>query len=264
MVALTTSLTRFFSVSLEALSPRQIFVNLGNLNMNGAFPILSYHYMHRSLTGNLKLWPTGGLPSHHAFLARHSSCRETNNGWVSPRLSPLARSSFSTYIVTTHPGAEDALQEELGEILPGAETIKQHGAVSFFGQDGAMHRVNLWSRSGIRVLQKVHEVPLDPTRAAGDTLYEAFRYALPWGDWLDSPNKSFSIDARIWNNSNFSNSQLVQTRGRDAICDAVRDSTGHRPLPPKKGRVPEVPLVAHVFDDTLTLYLVRGACYGSS
>jgi len=157
--------------------------------------------------------------------------------------------------VTTHPGAEDVLQEELAEILPGVETVSRHGAVSFDGHDGAMHRVNLWTRSGIRVLQKVHEVALDPSRPAGDTLYEAFRGALPWGDWLDSPSKSFSIDARIWNNSNFSNSQLVQTRGRDAICDAVRESTGHRPMPPKKGMVPEVPLSVNVFNDVLTLYL---------
>ena len=119
--------------------------------------------------------------------------------------------------MTTHPGAEEVLQEELAEILPGVQTVSRHGAVSFDGQDSAMHRVNLWTRSGIRVLQKVHEVTLDPSRPAGDTLYEAVRGALPWGDWLDSPSKSFSIDARIWNNSNFSNSQLVQTRGRDAI-----------------------------------------------
>ena len=61
--------------------------------------------------------------------------------------------------------------------------------------------------------------------------------------------------ARIWNNSNFSNSQLVQRRGRDAICDAVRQTTGHRPLPPPKGRVPELPLSVTVFEDKLTLYL---------
>ena len=147
------------------------------------------------------------------------------------------------------------MQEELAEILPGVETTAKRGSVEFLGQPGAMHRVNLWSRSGIRVLQKVYERPLDPDAAAGDTIYEAVREALPWGEWLDSPNKSFSIDARIWNNSNFSNSQLVQKRGRDAICDVVRQTAGHRPLPPPKGRVPELPLSITVFEDVLTLYL---------
>lgn len=197
----------------------------------------------RSLTRQCPGWPVGRACS---FRPRTCDARSV----------PVAlASSISTYVVTTHPGAEEVLQEELAEILPGIETVSRHGAVSFDGHDGAMHRVNLWTRSGIRVLQKVHEVALDPSRPAGDTLYEAFRGALPWGDWLDSPGKSFSIDARIWNNSNFSNSQLVQTRGRDAICDAVRESTGHRPMPPKKGLVPEVPLSVSVFNDVLTLYL---------
>lgn len=167
----------------------------------------------------------------------------------------VCASSTYTYVVTTHPGAEKALEEELGEILPGVELRGRVGGVEFESQAGAMHRANLWCRSGIRVLQQVAQIDLDPNAAAGDTLYEAFRDALPWGEWLDEPGKSFSIDARIWNNSNFSNSQLVQTRGRDAICDAVRQSRGHRPLPPPKGRVPEVPLSVNVFNDTLTLYL---------
>jgi putative N6-adenine-specific DNA methylase len=167
--------------------------------------------------------------------------------------------SHASFLVTTHPGGEQALEEELREILGedngDVDLRVAKGGVHFEGEDSAMHRVNLRSRSGIRVLQRVKQVDLDPSRPAGETLYEAFRDALPWGEWLDRPDKSFSISAHIWNNSNFSNSQLVQKRGRDAICDSVREKRGHRPLPPPKGRVPEVPLSATVVDDVLTLYL---------
>ena len=129
------------------------------------------------------------------FALRTLKSRACENLHVSNSLPP--QSAFATYVVTTHPGAEGFLQEELAEILPGVETLARRGSVEFRAQPGAMHRVNLWTRSGIRVLEKVREVPLDPDSAAGDTIYEAIREAMPWGDWLDSPNKSFSIDVGV-------------------------------------------------------------------
>jgi putative N6-adenine-specific DNA methylase len=167
-------------------------------------------------------------------------------------------SSAREYFVTTHPGAEEVLAKEVREILSNLDTTSVEvgkAGVRFQGDDKDAYDVSLWSRSAIRVLGLVKEVDLDPSMPAGDTLYEAFGDALDWGSWLDSENKSFSIDSRIWGNSNFTNGQLLNTRGRDAICDAVRNARGYKPLPPPKGRVADVPLFATSFSDTLSIYL---------
>lgn len=166
------------------------------------------------------------------------------------------KSSNRDYFVTTHPGAESVLASELTEILGSGDSVQIGKAgVHFQGDDVDAYDVSLWSRSAIRVLGSIKEVDLDPSIAAGDTLYEAFKSALDWGSWLDSEGKSFSIDSRIWGNSNFTNGQLLNTRARDAICDAVRNARGYKPLPPPKGRVADVPIFATAFSDTLSIYL---------
>lgn len=55
-------------------------------------------------------------------------------------------------------------------------------------------------------------------------VYEATREAADWCDLLQ-PQQTFGVHClHVYNNSNVTNSQLVQRRVRDAVCDAVRDA----------------------------------------
>lgn len=165
---------------------------------------------------------------------------------------------MTQYFVTCHPGAEHVLSRELVKILeePYASSVSVgKSGVHFEGDMKCAFDVNLWARSAIRVLHLISRTELDSSLDAGTTLYTAFRNALDWPAWLDTEQKSFTIDSRIWGNSNFSNSQLLNTRGMNAICDAVRSAEGFRPMPPQKGRIPDLPLFATCFNDTLSIYL---------
>lgn len=55
-------------------------------------------------------------------------------------------------------------------------------------------------------------------------VYDATREAAEWARLLQ-PRQSLSVHClHLFNNSNVTNSQLVQRRVRDAVCDAVRDA----------------------------------------
>ena len=143
--------------------------------------------------------------------------------------------------------------DELASPLIGAQDIRVGKAgVQFTGDGAVLYRSNLWLRAAIRVLSLLTEVSLDPNLAAGDSIYEAFREEVDWPSLLPTGH-TFSVDARIYGNSNFSNSQLLSVRARDAICDVIRDQTGVKPLPPD-GRTPDMPIFVTAFQNQLRIY----------
>lgn len=147
-----------------------------------------------------------------------------------PRL-PVAMRNLGTtahaaaqYFATCHPGLEEVVAEELRSPQVGALEVREGKAgVHFSGDVAVMYKSNLWLRSAIRVLHLVSEIELDGSRPAGESVYAAFRAAANWPDLL-MPGQSFSVDARVWGNTNLTNSQLLSIRARDAICDAIRDA----------------------------------------
>jgi 23S rRNA G2445 N2-methylase RlmL len=158
------------------------------------------------------------------------------------------------YFATCHPGLEEVVAFELSSPAIGADDIRIGKAgVNFTGDMDVVYKSNLNLRSAIRVLSLLTEVELNPNLPAGESIYEAFREAATWTDLLKR-DQTFSVDARIYGNSNFSNSQLLSTRARDAICDYVRDRTGNRPLPPERGRTPDLPLFVTAFQDQVRIY----------
>lgn len=72
----------------------------------------------------------------------------------------------------------------------------------------------------LRLLAKGH---LSPYRAGGDEIYSFFRQAANWAKLLP-PKHTFSISARVTSCTDIPSSNLVQIRGRDAICDSIRDA----------------------------------------
>ncbi|KAL4551698.1 hypothetical protein Ndes2526B_g05966 [Nannochloris sp. 'desiccata'] len=158
------------------------------------------------------------------------------------------------YFATCHPGLEETVALELSSPAIGADNIRIGKAgVSYNGNVDVIYKSNLWLRSAIRVLSLLTELDLNPNLPAGESIYEAFSEAATWTDLLKR-GQTFSVDARIYGNSNFTNSQLLSTRARDAICDYVRDRTGTRPLPPERGRTPDLPLFVTAFQDQIRIY----------
>lgn len=163
-------------------------------------------------------------------------------------------SSEHECFATCHPGLEEIVANELsGPEIRAREIRLGKAGVHFRGDYGVVYRSNLWLRAAIRVLMLLSETPINPHRPAGETLYEAFREGVEWHRLLPA-GESFTIDGRTHSNTSFSTTELLLKRGRDAICDAVRDNRGQRPAPPPKGKVPYLPLFATVFQDCLKVY----------
>ena len=64
---------------------------------------------------------------------------------------------------------------------------------------------------------------MDPWRPGGDEVYRLFRQAAHWPELLP-PGQTFSIQARVASCSDVPSGMLVQVRGKDAICDSIRDA----------------------------------------
>lgn len=74
-------------------------------------------------------------------------------------------------------------------------------------------------RSAIRVLLLVAD---DDLHGAND-VYEFVRAAADWPT-LIPPECTFSVDTRVHDCPGVTSAQYVQTRTKDAICDALRDA----------------------------------------
>ncbi|KAL3157914.1 hypothetical protein ABBQ32_012319 [Trebouxia sp. C0010 RCD-2024] len=160
-----------------------------------------------------------------------------------------------SFYVTCHPGLEEVVAAELtSQNIRAQEVVPGKAGVFFRGPDAVGYRANLWLRSGIRVLRLLAKGHLSPYRAGGDEIYSFFRQAANWARLLP-PKQTFQISARVTSCTDISSSQLVQIRGRDAICDSIRDARGSKPEPPEKGQVANLPLYVALFRDECSLYM---------
>lgn len=162
------------------------------------------------------------------------------------------------YLITCHPGLEKVtaadLQQRCAEVGVTAEVeVTAPGRIAL-GSDtvAAGYAAVLHLRSATRVLQLIQQQQLDADLPAGQTVYEATRAAAAWPDLL-LPHQTLGVHClHFYNNSNVTNSQLVQRRVRDAVCDAVRDDRGTRPAPPQGS--PDLPLAFQMLNDNLQIY----------
>lgn len=97
-------------------------------------------------------------------------------------------------------------------------------------------------RTGIRVLELLHEGEMRPSERAADEVYEIVREAGDWSKILHHPDMTFSVRGMASNCPGINNSQILVTAVRDAVCDSVRSATGTRPAPPERGATVNVPL----------------------
>jgi len=143
-------------------------------------------------------------------------------------------------------GVEALLADEVRRILPKAPVREVRGGV---GLDGDPHEVmvlNLESRLAQRVLIEVAE---GPYRTEGE-LYELAR-RVDWDAWI-TPRHTLRVDTTA-QRSPLKSLNFAALRIKDAVCDALRDSTGERPS--VDTRHPDLQLVLHAGEHAASVYI---------
>lgn len=155
-----------------------------------------------------------------------------------PRREPLP------YFVTAARGTEGLLKAELREL--GVRPIEgDRGGIHFGGGIEDAFRVCLWSRIGVRVLERRLEVEVRSDRE----LYEAI-YDHDVSDLLE-PSRTLAVTAMI-KNSYADHSQFVARRVKDAIVDKQRDVLHRRS--DVNAEDPDVHFLARLNGSTLSFY----------
>src|ERR1700722_9218732 len=140
------------------------------------------------------------------------------------------------WIATAPVGAASVLAEELAQF--GAEDIRERSHdVKFQGTLEVGYRACLWSRTATRVLLSLGSIDATSSKS----VYEGVK-RIDWREHL-APGATLACDCSGGNESirhTVYGSQLL----KDAVCDALRESTGERPdIKPER---PDVLLHMHV------------------
>ncbi|MCW9036397.1 THUMP domain-containing protein [Altibacter sp.] len=118
-------------------------------------------------------------------------------------------------------GLEELLAQELRQLGAGAiETGTRN--VSFEGDTGFMYKANLCCRTAIKILKPITAFNV----FSEEDLYKRV-YDMPWENYM-SANGSLAIDATVYSEQ-FTHSQYVAFKTKDAIVDRFRDREGERP-----------------------------------
>lgn len=149
------------------------------------------------------------------------------------------------YIAKTLYGLENILAAELKNF--GAENIKiSNRAVNFNANIDAIYRINLASRTALRVLHPI----LNFRAKNADQLY-AYAKRFNW-DQIIKIRDTFAIDS-VTNSTFFRHSKYAALKLKDAIVDQIRGKTKSRPnVDPKD---PDIRLNLHIENNEITISL---------
>jgi putative N6-adenine-specific DNA methylase len=118
-------------------------------------------------------------------------------------------------------GLEDLLAKELRQL--GASGIEKGTRnVAFEGDTGFMYKANLCCRTAIKILKPITAFNV----FTEEDLYKNI-YKIKWEDYMEA-NGSLAVDATVFSKQ-FTHSQYVALKTKDAIVDRFRDKEGVRP-----------------------------------
>lgn len=148
-------------------------------------------------------------------------------------------------VAKTFGGLEEVLRDELIDL--GAQNVEIGlRMVEFEGDKEMMYKVNLCSRTALRILKPIFSFEAtDP-----DELYDTVR-EFEWEKYL-TPDSTFSIDSTVHSNE-FRHSKYVTYRVKDGIVDHFTDSVGRRPSIRLVGA--DLLLNVHISDRRVTISL---------
>jgi len=143
------------------------------------------------------------------------------------------------FIATTMFGLEEILANELKE-LGATEVQILNRAVSFSGSQAILYKVNIGTRTAMRVLKN-----LKSFRVTGEeSLYEVI-YNMKWEEHF-SVKDSFMINSSV-NSPLFRHSHFVSQKTKDAIADRFRKITNLRPSVNTSD--PDITINIHISND---------------
>jgi len=118
-------------------------------------------------------------------------------------------------------GLEELLLQELRQL--GASDIEKGVRnVSFSGDQGFMYKANLCCRTAIKILMPITSFNV----FTEEDIYKKV-YAIPWENYMEKDG-SLAVDATVFSKQ-FTHSQYVALKTKDAIVDRFRDKEGERP-----------------------------------
>lgn len=150
-------------------------------------------------------------------------------------------------VAKTFQGLEEVLAEELRDL--GACNVEPgRRMVSFEGDLAMLYKANLCCRTALRILKPIYKfVATDP-----DMLYDAVK-EFDWSTVL-SIDKTFCIDTVAYSDE-FTHSQFVTYRVKDAIVDWFRDRFGSDKRPGVRLQDADVMINVHISGDRVTMSL---------
>tara|TARA_R100000306_G_scaffold14139_1_gene17033 strand:+ start:2125 stop:3342 length:1218 start_codon:yes stop_codon:yes gene_type:complete len=132
----------------------------------------------------------------------------------------IMESNFKMVAKTLY-GLEDLLAKELRQL--GASGIEKGTRnVAFEGDTGFMYKANLCCRTAIKILKPITAFNV----FTEEDLYKNI-YKIKWEDYMEA-NGSLAVDATVFSKQ-FTHSQYVALKTKDAIVDRFRDKEGVRP-----------------------------------
>ena len=159
------------------------------------------------------------------------------------------------HFASTQPGLERALYKELKDMNFRAELRSEAPIVRSLRLANAgvefevlrqrdVYECLVASRTVTRILQLVTRIALNRNE---NDVYAMVRGAAKWSRII-GPGATFSV--RVHGAAN-----RVRIRVKDAICDAIVDDCGMKPIRPRGGySTADVPIVVHIYSDEMKVY----------
>jgi putative N6-adenine-specific DNA methylase len=148
-------------------------------------------------------------------------------------------------VAKTFFGFEEILEKELFQ-LGAQNVVKGTRSVSFQGDKGFMYKANLALRTALKILKPIHAFKAYNEQ----TLYDGIQ-KVDWSDYL-KVQQSFVVETTLYSEQ-FTHSQFVAQKVKDAIVDQFKTNTGERPSIDKD--FPDLRIHIHIDRDFCTLSL---------
>jgi len=142
-------------------------------------------------------------------------------------------------------GFEELLANELTNL--GAQDVKIGVRnVSFVGDKGFMYKANLGLRTAIKILKPLQTFKVHNEQDLYDEVYK-----MPWDKYM-SENDTLAVGATV-HSPQFTHSQYIALKTKDAVVDKFRNTTGTRPNVDLT--FPDLKINVHIDRNTCTISL---------
>ena len=125
------------------------------------------------------------------------------------------------YLLTCPRGLEEVTKKDISKYIKQKAHIV-NGEIEFQGHKKDMYTVNLYSRTGMHLLEKVFYSKLYSSKKLYSNIYD-----LSWNKFI-KPDTSFMIKTKV-RSTLFNKSNTVTLKIKDAIVDNIRKKFGRRP-----------------------------------